>query len=76
MTKYNKQCIVNNNILNYTILEKNGKLMKKRRMFGRLIRNIRDLQNISREELSRGICSVKALEKYESGERELENWLH
>ena len=46
--------------------------MKKRRMFGRLIRNIRDLQNISREELSRGICSVKALEKYESGEREPE----
>lgn len=41
-------------------------------MFGRLLRDIRQARGIAPEELARGICTVKALEKYESGEREPE----
>lgn len=50
-----------------------GKTQEQNRqtgIFGQLIRNIRELQGISPEELARGICSTKALKKYETGERE------
>lgn len=40
--------------------------------FGQLIYDIRESQGIRPEELARGICSIKALEKYENGEREPE----
>lgn len=49
-----------------------GKSLKQTGIFGSLVRDIRETKGITKEKLARGICTVKALEKYEGGEREPE----